>query len=199
MKFSIFPLLLLVFPKTIIAQSDYTSQLLMYRQQYKENLLTKEPKLKPGDTGHLRFYAPDQSYKAEGIFEPVLGSKPFLMNNKHGGVKSAVKEYGTVYFNMRGATITLHIYAFENGTEKDKLIIPFTDMTNYVETFQGGRYVELYKTDIKNNKVVIDFNKCINPHTAYEKGYPYMIPPPVNSLKLEIKAGEKIFGHNPGY
>jgi uncharacterized protein (DUF1684 family) len=102
-----------------------------------------------------------------------------------------------------GASLKLYVLRFvdmiTNATLSDQLFIAFTDRTNYKETFLGGRYLDLSTNDIKDNNVELDFNKCYNPHTAYEKGYPYLIPPTENSLIIDIKAGEKIFGHNPGY
>ena len=49
--------------------------------------------------------------------------------------------------------------------------------------------------DIKNNKVVIDFNKACNPYCAYEKDkYNCPIPPKDNDLPVAIMAGEKNYG-----
>jgi uncharacterized protein (DUF1684 family) len=49
--------------------------------------------------------------------------------------------------------------------------------------------------DIKNNKLVIDFNKAYNPYCAYVKNqYNCPIPPKENSLPVAIEAGEKDYG-----
>jgi len=85
------------------------------------------------------------------------------------------------------------------GTEeyKNYLFLPFTDATTGVETYESGRYIDLQTGDIKNNQVVIDFNKAYNPYCAYVSGvYNCPIPPRENHLPVAILAGEKRFaGH----
>lgn len=196
--------LLIALPLLVRAQSSsYIEDMLDYREGYKESLLHGNHALKPEDTGYIRFYGVDPEYKVQAFFVIITGAKPFAIKTEHGGISKAVREYGYVYFNLRGAPLKLHIYRFVDMETKpglsDHLFIPFTDHTNYKETFPGGRYLDLSINDIKDNKVIIDFNKCYNPHTAYEKGYPYIVPTSDNHLNIDIKAGEKIFGHNPGY
>ena len=183
---------------------SYADSLTRDREAYKAGLMQGTHGLKASDTGYVRFYDFDPSYRVNAVFVPTFGARPFPMATMHGGVSPSVKEYGIVYFNLKGAAVTMRIYRLmtrpeDNTDESIRLFIPFTDNTNYVETFGGGRYLDISAYDIQDNKVVLDFNKCYNPHTAYEKGFPYIIPPKANYLRIEIKAGEKIFGHNPGY
>jgi uncharacterized protein (DUF1684 family) len=194
------PFLIVALPFMAGAQS-YNYGLEQWRNGYKMSLLSGSHPLKAADTAYLRFYAPDEDYRVKATFVPVHGARPFQLNTMHGGANLPVKEYGYVYFNLMGAALTLHIYMIlnTNSDKYDKLFIPFTDQTNYKKTFLGGRYLDVSVNDIKDDKLFIDFNKCYNPHTAYEKGYPYAIPPKANSIRIEIKAGEKIFGNNPGY
>jgi len=193
---------LIAMPILVNAQS-YVDDITDFRDGYKMSLLTGSHALKPADTAYVRFYDIDPDYRVKAFFVPINGAKPFPINTAHGGVRKSVRVYGYIYFNLMGAALKLYVYRFldmENNPQlSDKLFIPFVDRTNYKETFGGGRYLDLSANDIKNNEVIIDFNKCYNPHTAYEKGYPYIIPPNANKLRIEIKAGEKIFGHDPGY
>jgi len=210
-----------------------------YRDGYKMSLLKGKDSLAAEDTGYLRFYDADPMYRVKATFEQVTGTVPFRMNTKHGSIGPQVRVYGTVYFNMNGATITLIVYRIvtrpkfrilarkiNNTDEETVLFIPFTDRTNNKETFLGGRYLDVSVASLQSGNVIIDFNKACNPHTAYEKGYPYIVLPSVedrsslteqinsrfhpdepsqfeaiqaNDIPIEIKAGEKIFGHNPGY
>ena len=72
---------------------------------------------------------------------------------------------------------------------KDYLFLPFTDPTNGVTTYGGGRYLDLM---IPATKVVqLDFNKAYNPYCAYSGNYSCPIPPEENHLEIEIKAGVK--------
>ena len=70
------------------------------------------------------------------------------------------------------------------------MFLPFTDLTNGEETYEGGRYIELEIPD--KNYIVIDFNKAYNPYCAYNYIYSCPIPPEENDLKIEIKAGVKL-------
>jgi uncharacterized protein (DUF1684 family) len=182
----------------------YEDSLLQFRQAYKVSLLSGTHPLQASDTAYLRFYEPDPAYRVKAVFTQVTDSRPFLMKTMHGGNSPAVKEYGKLYFMLKGQQQTLSIYRFmtrpEDNTDASiRLFIPFGDNTNYKETFGGGRYLDISASDLINfDNVILDFNKCYNPHTAYEKGYPYLLFPG-NRISKEVKAGEKIFGHNPGY
>ena len=197
-------LFLFLFVPSVVNAQSYEDELLEYRQGYKTSLMHSGHPLKAEDTGYLRFYAPDPDYRVKAQFVITTAYRPFTMNTMHGGKKPAVREYGMVYFTVKGAPLTMYVYRFltkpEDNTDASiRLFIPFTDRTNFKETFGGGRYLDVSAEDILNGNLVLDFNKCYNPHTAYEKNYPYIIPPDKNNLHVEIKAGEKIFGHNPGY
>jgi uncharacterized protein (DUF1684 family) len=94
--------------------------------------------------------------------------------------------------------LKLFVYQSEKLKAKegyeDYLFIPFTDETNYKETFGGGRYMDFRYKDIKNNTLKIDFNFCYNPYCAFKEGYSCPIPPKENDMTLAIRAGEKLFG-----
>ncbi len=177
------------------------------------SLMKGKDSLGTADTGYLRFYEPDPAYRVKAVFEQVTGTMPFRLEikNRNGHTGPEVRDYGTVFFNLKGASVTLHVYRIvtrpefrilarstDNTDEKILLFIPFSDLTNNRETFIGGRYLDLSAANLMSgNDVFIDFNKACNPYTAYEKGYTYILP--LNYVPIEIKAGEKIFGHNPGY
>ena len=77
---------------------------------------------------------------------------------------------------------------------KDYLLVPFGDATSGFESYGGGRYMDFNIPDIKNNKVVLDFNKAYNPYCAYVSGkYNCPLPPRENELPVAIFAGEKTF------
>ena len=142
---------------------------------------------------------------------------------------------------MNGSAITLYVFrlvskpefrvlarSIDNVMENVTLFIPFTDNTTYKSTFGGGRYLDVSAAALASGDVIIDLNKACNPHTAYEKGYPYVVTPLMqadyspadiianrlnpfepntnettkvlmNAIHVDIRAGEKKFGHNPGY
>lgn len=130
-------------------------------------------------------------------FERASDSLPFEMHTHSGKVKM-YRKYGRVCFRMDKKKQVLEVYQsltlLQNEEMKDYLFIPFNDLTNYETTYAGGRYMDISIKDIKNEKVLLDFNKCYNPYCAYASGYSCPIPPDANKLQLKITAGEKLFG-----
>ena len=74
---------------------------------------------------------------------------------------------------------------------KKHLFLPFTDLTSGVESYGGGRYIDLEATD--KDTMIVDFNQAYNPYCAYNEKYSCPIVPEENDLKVEIKAGVKAF------
>jgi uncharacterized protein (DUF1684 family) len=191
-------LLLAIIPFQVQAQT-YKDSLLRYRQEYKEEFITdaRSP-LKGTDTAFLRFYAPDRSYRITATFQQTRNA-PVFMIPTHSGKTKPYREYGVINFRLQGKKYKLHAYQSADTAKKDLaryLFIPFTDLTNDRETFGGGRYIDIDTGDVKNNKLILDFNKCYNPYCAYAEGYSCPIPPDENRLPTAIKAGEKMFGKN---
>jgi len=108
------------------------------------------------------------------------------------------RQYGLLTFTVNDTVCTLQVYQslalMKKRGLKDYLFIPFADQTNYITTYAGGRYIELRTGDIKNDSVILDFNKCYNPYCAYADGYSCPVPPDANKLPVAIPAGEMQFG-----
>ncbi|HVF96436.1 MAG TPA: DUF1684 domain-containing protein [Flavisolibacter sp.] len=106
--------------------------------------------------------------------------------------------YGTAFFQLNGKSLQLNLYKSQeemtNPAYRNYLFLPFTDSTSGNETYQSGRYIDLTTTDIKDNKLMVDFNKAYNPYCAYVSGvYNCPIPPKENALPIAVRAGEKAF------
>ena len=69
------------------------------------------------------------------------------------------------------------------------LFLPFQDSS--ADSYGGGRYLDIRTGDIRDGKLVLDFNRCYNPYCAYKEGYSCPIPPVENRLPVAIEAGEK--------
>lgn len=175
----------------------YERSIEVHRQQYKLEFLedTNSP-LKAKDTAGLRFYPPHPGYIVNAQFTPIKDTVGFDMHT-HSGVTKRYFVYGKVEFTLMKQACTLYVYQSKSLREKsgfeDYLFIPFTDETNYKETFGGGRYLDFRFKDIYDGKMTIDFNKAHNPYCAYKGGYTCPIPPKENDLKIAIQAGEKLF------
>jgi uncharacterized protein (DUF1684 family) len=149
------------------------------------------------DKQYIHFFPIDTAYCVWAKFTPEKNPKWFSM--KTSGTKTQIyRKYGELNFLIHDTALTLNVYQSQSlMTSKDYadyLFVPFTDNTSGVECYAGGRYMDYHMGEIRNNKLLLDFNKAYNPYCAYTTGYNCPIPPPENDLPIAIKAGEKAYG-----
>lgn len=189
----------LIFAVTCLAAcgqpKSYLDEIAEYRQSYKEGFLTDErAPLTAADTGYLRFYEPNEKYRVTAQLELTPNAKEFEIPTVSGQTKT-YRKYAIAKFNVNNTPVELSIYQslklIQQREYKDHLFLPFTDGTTGGETYGGGRYLDLSKEDIKNNTIVLDFNKSYNPWCAFGDGYSCPVPPKENRLRVLIEAGEK--------
>lgn len=105
------------------------------------------------------------------------------------------QQYAIATFLLNGKKEQLRIYQSQESKfsfdYKDYLFLPFKDLTNGNDTYEAGRYIDVYISDINSNQLIIDFNKAYNPYCAYNNKYSCPIPPKENHLDIEILAGVK--------
>jgi uncharacterized protein len=163
---------------------------------FRTNYINDHGVVKGHAVANLQFFAIDENYKVVAVFEKKENSTWFTMKTS-GTMDKIYRVYGTATFMLEGMEQKLNIYQSQdllNTSYQDYLFMPFTDATNGNETYFSGRYIDLRMNDIKNESVVIDFNKAYNPYCAYVDGkYNCPIPPKENALMIAIKAGEKNF------
>ena len=145
----------------------------------------------------ISFFPVNEKYLINCRFERTINSPWFRMESS-GPIKKNYRVYGKIHFSINDSAVILNIYQSQDlmGTQqyRDHLFIPFTDATSGEETYESGRYIDLEINDIKNDKVLIDFNKAYNPYCAYISGkFNCPIPPDENRLVVSIRAGEKAF------
>jgi uncharacterized protein len=109
-----------------------------------------------------------------------------------GEIRSGLR-YGYFEFQVAGQPCKLQVYRLEDAPEDGgaQLFVPFRDSTSGQETYAAGRYI-----DLKENTAGVyglDFNRAYNPFCAYNTKYSCPVPPPENTLKVPIRAGEKRF------
>ena len=194
--FILFTVLLL--KQNTFAQSNltYTKQLEDFRKEYIHEFTTDENSpLNQEELKYLDFFPINERFKVTATFQLNLTQKPFEMLTSAGTTKTFV-EYGKLFFELDNHKFVLPVYRNESLSKnlkyKDNLFLPFTDFTNNDSSYGGGRYIDLTTNDIKDDKVVIDFNKAYNPYCAFSDGWNCPIPPKDNHLKVRIDAGEKI-------
>lgn len=157
----------------------------------------KESPLKPNDLEKFKsldFYPINEKFVVVAKFVKTPNEKPFQMPTSTDRKPMYVK-FGEAHFSIDGKPYKLNIYQSQDLKKiekyKNSLFLPFTDLTSGVESYGGGRYIDLEIP--AGNEIMIDFNRAYNPYCAYNHKYSCPIPPQENDLDLEIKAGVKNF------
>lgn len=185
---------LIVFNSFAQHTTTYKDSIRAYIKKY----VDEHEVVKGDDRKYLQFFPIDESYRVTAKIETTNDSKWFEMSTS-GLIKKTFRSYGIATFKIHDTLLHLHIYQSQNLLQNDQyknyLFIPFTDLTNGNSTYEAGRYIDITTDEIKNNQLVIDFNKAYNPYCAYVKNvYNCPIPPSENSLPISIFAGEKDYG-----
>ena len=154
--------------------------------------------LKDEDRKHfngLEFFKLDSAYNVTAKFERFPDEKPFEMKTSTARRPIYVK-YGEVSFELNGKPYKLNIYQnkglMETEGYEDYLFLPFSDETNGLVSYGGGRYIDARFPE--GDTMIIDFNKAYNPYCAYNDKYSCPIVPRENYLKTRVEAGVKAFG-----
>ena len=71
-----------------------------------------------------------------------------------------------------------------------RLFVPFGDLTNGMESYSGGRYLDLERT--ASGVYDLDFNRAYHPFCLFNPSYDCPYPPPESRLKVPIRAGERL-------
>lgn len=142
----------------------------------------------------LDFFAIDEHFFIKAKFIRTANEKPFEMPTTTSRKPIYIK-YGELYFTIDGVACKLNVYQNVEMAKmpqyKKSLFLPFTDYTSGVESYGGGRYLDIEIQEGLN--WVIDFNQCYNPYCAYNERYSCPLTPAENDLKIAIKAGVKKF------
>jgi len=165
---------------------------------YLKNYVQNHEVVKGDDKKKMNFFPINEKYRVVAQFQSTTTNQWFEMPTS-GKLKKVFRLYGILTFKINDTLVHMNLYQSQGlmGSEeyKNYLFLPFTDATTGVDTYESGRYIDLQISDIKNNQVILDFNKAYNPYCAYVRGiYNCPIPPRENHLFVAILAGEKSFG-----
>ena len=177
--------------QTESAQKSFQAELnLQYGNKDSSPLSNKDVKSFKG----LPFYQWDKNYVIVASLKLTPDAPLFKMETTSNRTP-LYQQYAIATFILNGQKQQLSIYQSQDSKfsfdYKDYLFLPFKDATNGTETYEGGRYVDVFISNIINNTIVIDFNKAYNPYCAYNHNYSCPIPPNENHLEIAIKAGVK--------
>jgi uncharacterized protein (DUF1684 family) len=125
-------------------------------------------------------------WRIEGSFEPFPEERLISIPYDLGPVLS--RSPGRVALEIEGRTF--HLDSLMDD-ERRRLFILFSDATNRDLTYPGGRFLYTPLPDPGSGRVVVDFNRALNPACAFSEFVSCPLPPPQNRLPFRIEAGEK--------
>ena len=137
----------------------------------------------------LVYFPTDPAYRVPAMLHPDTSGAPMEMLTSTGQHRQ-MRRVGTLVFTLKGQELSLGAFVEATETDLSRLFVPFGDLTNGVETYNGGRYLELERT--ATGVYDLDFNRAFHPFCLYNSSYDCPYPPPENRLKVPIRAGEKL-------
>ncbi|TLV02345.1 DUF1684 domain-containing protein [Dyadobacter luticola] len=167
-------------------------------EQYKTKLLeeraakdeqfktTKDSPIKDKENFHgLHYFEPDLSFRVKANISPYMKDDKEVVVKYTDGTSEKYEKYGYANFTIGGQTQKLLLLKNEAI-----LSVLFKDATSGKQTYGGGRYLDYPLTAVKNNVIMLDFNKAYNPYCVYQETYACPVPPAENTLTVPINAGE---------
>ena len=131
-------------------------------------------------------YPVDPAWRVEADFisyaKPRIRDLPTVL-----GTTESMTAPGLLRFKLAGHEITLE--PMVEDPEHPELFLIFKDSTSVHDTYAAGRF--LYADMPRDGKVVLDFNRAINPPCAFTLFATCPLPPKQNQLTIAVAAGEK--------
>jgi uncharacterized protein (DUF1684 family) len=137
----------------------------------------------------LSYFPVNEEYRVPAELK-VIQSDQVLEMPTSTGQRRKMRRVGTLEFTLKGKQETLTAFVDASENDMRRLFVPFADLTNGTETYQGGRYLDLDRT--ATGLYDLDFNRAYHPFCLYNAGYDCPVPPRENRLTIPIRAGERL-------
>ena len=137
----------------------------------------------------LAYFPVDETYRVPAELRVARGDDVMEMPTST-GLRRKMRRIGTLEFTLKGSRRTLTAFAEAADNDLRRLFVPFGDLTNGTETYQGGRYLDLDRT--ATGIYDLDFNRAYNPFCVFNASYDCPIPPRENRLQVPVRAGERM-------
>ncbi len=137
----------------------------------------------------LSYFPVNEEYRVPAELK-VIQSDQVLEMPTSTGQRRKMRRVGTLEFTLKGRQETLTAFVDASENDMRRLFVPFADLTNGTETYQGGRYLDLDRTP--TGLYDLDFNRAYHPFCLYNAGYDCPVPPRENRLTTPIRAGERL-------
>lgn len=139
----------------------------------------------------IDYFPVDPAWRIEATWEAFDRPREVPIKNILGQESKALV-LGRAVFTRDGHTLSL--LPLQEAPDEPLFFI-ISDLTSGVETYGAARF--LYADPPRDGKVVLDFNRAINPPCAFTPFATCPLPPKENQLPIAVTAGEKDYrgGH----
>lgn len=175
---------------TLLALGDLTMFVIQRDGKHGIRLKDKNSRRLKEFTG-LKWYPVKPGFRITGTWTGYDPPKQIPVVNVVGQTKNQPCP-GYVTFTVNGETVRLE--PIQDSPDDRELFFIFRDGTSGETTYPPGRF--LYADSQVEGKVVLDFNKAVNPPCAFTPFATCPLPPPQNRLKVKIEAGEMRYGEH---
>jgi uncharacterized protein (DUF1684 family) len=151
---------------------------------------TESPFNKKGEVEYegLNFFDIDPKFKIKARIEKISSPIPIIIQMTNGETAEYFK-YAIAHFTIQERKQKLFLLKSKKFYDKPYLFLAFYDETSAIESYGGGRYLNVDYEDEK--EIYIDFNMAYNPYCAYNDAYRCPIPPAENKITVKVTAGER--------
>jgi uncharacterized protein (DUF1684 family) len=137
----------------------------------------------------LKYFPIDPAYRVPAALSVAPSDDVMQMRTSTGPLRQ-MRRVGTLSFTLKNQPLTLTAFVEASEADMRRLFVPFGDLTNGTESYQGGRYLDLDRT--ATGIYDLDFNRAYHPFCLYNPTYECPIPPRENRLKMPIRSGERL-------
>lgn len=137
----------------------------------------------------LHYFKVNPEYHIRATISPYMKDDKTMTVKYTDGSSETYEKFGYAHFELGKQPQKLLLLKHEGVVS-----VLFRDETSGKESYGGGRYLDYPAGDIKNNVIILDFNKAYNPYCAYQESYACPVPPAENNLKVSVFAGEQYEG-----
>jgi uncharacterized protein (DUF1684 family) len=139
----------------------------------------------------LSHFPVDERLRVVARFLPQATPRTIPIPNVLGTVND-MPTPGDAVFHLAGREYRLSPVL--EAADAQELFFIFRDRTSGRQTYGGGRF--LYTDLPRDGRVVLDFNRAVNPPCAFTAFATCPLPPPQNRLDVAVEAGEKTYGRH---
>lgn len=175
------------------SEEDYVSRIETERKEKNGRMLASSSPLTDDEKKifkGLNYYPVNTEFKVRARLIDIKKKQPVFIPTTTGEQEKYIP-FAYAEFELANQPQKLILYKDWDDKNPNRLFLMFADATSAVETYGGGRYIDMVQNN--TNSIIIDFNTAYNPYCHFNTEYSCPIPPKENLMTVEIKAGEMIY------